>query len=692
MSQFKPKKLNIDAIHGGQKYPEARSPFLPSDANEIIEALYGVYEGVEKSAKRAYILTSGNSLIDISIKNNQVIIPRNTLIFGDNFLVSAPSITYLELTDNIKTLRFGVVYYVKEAKKFEITDYYETNNTYDNLYLFSFNFAGDNVVTDLPFEHLVNGEKKGGSGETPAIDASKTKKIYSVGEDYINISKVDDAVIIPVDTIFGEDIEFGNIIEFPFDEYLQEEGTYSLAVVFDRYIEDVEGGAIKFVNPIEILETPNYEWLFTLYFNGREFIHCDIDAPYYINGSLPTGSSVEIEQETGTRTDAVMSQKATTYELSTKAEKVDVVGINLFNYKDVIEDYYCNVSTGQLVSNKGNCVSYVKLDGLGKYVTKVNTNTFGTTLGAMLPVFDENKKYIGTKTGILTEGAIQKNDAELVITIDIEGAYYVGLTILSRIKQEIMFVKGDIYPTKYTPYIQYIAIPELKSVDENPLFLKFITVNGDSICAGAGSTGGYASIIAENNNMVVQNIAVGGGTIVAETYASNGQARHWICRTIENMNAEADFAIVEGGVNDASLGLQLGTISKGYNDELDDTTFYGAFESMLKQLTTRFHGKKIGYIAVHQMTSNYRAINNEETSYFWAAKKCCEKWGVPFLDLNTTVPPFSYFQNCGNPELESLNNTYTKTNSNGVGDGWHPNEEGYKKYYVPKIEAWLKTL
>lgn len=28
----------------------------------------------------------------------------------------------------------------------------------------------------------------------------------------------------------------------------------------------------------------------------------------------------------------------------------------------------------------------------------------------------------------------------------------------------------------------------------------------------------------------------------------------------------------------------------------------------------------------------------------------------------------------------------------GIGDGWHPNEEGYKKYYCDKIEAWLKTL
>ena len=26
------------------------------------------------------------------------------------------------------------------------------------------------------------------------------------------------------------------------------------------------------------------------------------------------------------------------------------------------------------------------------------------------------------------------------------------------------------------------------------------------------------------------------------------------------------------------------------------------------------------------------------------------------------------------------------------GDGWHPNELGYTKYYCDKIEAWLKTL
>ena len=50
MSQFNPKKLNIEAIHAGQRYPDTRSAFLPSDVNEIIESLYGISLGVENSA------------------------------------------------------------------------------------------------------------------------------------------------------------------------------------------------------------------------------------------------------------------------------------------------------------------------------------------------------------------------------------------------------------------------------------------------------------------------------------------------------------------------------------------------------------------------------------------------------------------------------------------------------------------
>lgn len=264
-----------------------------------------------------------------------------------------------------------------------------------------------------------------------------------------------------------------------------------------------------------------------------------------------------------------------------------------------------------------------------------------------------------------------------------------------------MIIKGDNvsdFPTAYiTPY-------KIKTVEENihlsdtmksdvialgaynPLYGKFLSVNGDSICQGAGYAGGYAKIIGENNAMTVQNIGVGGGTITAETYSDGSTARHWICRTISNMNFDADYAILEGGVNDASLGIPLGAITANYISELDDTTYYGAMESCCKQLTTRFAGKKYGFILPHQMTTNYRVTNDEATSYYWAVIKCCEKWGVPYLDLNKEVPPFAMFPSTAT-DLYALTQAYTHN-----GDGWHPNEAGYRKYYVPKIIAWMKTL
>lgn len=215
------------------------------------------------------------------------------------------------------------------------------------------------------------------------------------------------------------------------------------------------------------------------------------------------------------------------------------------------------------------------------------------------------------------------------------------------------------------------------------LYGKKISLNGDSICSGVGFNGGYGKIIADKYNMTYENIAVAGSTIASDTY-SGQSPRTWINETITNMSNDSDFAILEGGVNDSSLSVPLGSISSGYNDTLDTSTYYGAFEYMLKQLITRFAGKKYGYIAVHQMTANYRITNDPSTSYYWASKKCCEKWGVPFLDLNDKVPPFAFLINT---PLSSLPTTYTKD-----GDGWHPNEIGYKRYYVDKIEKWLETL
>ena len=209
---------------------------------------------------------------------------------------------------------------------------------------------------------------------------------------------------------------------------------------------------------------------------------------------------------------------------------------------------------------------------------------------------------------------------------------------------------------------------------------KKATFNGDSICYGAGKTGGYAKIISEEFGLEYQNIAVSGGTITADTYYDDGDPRHWICRTIENMDADADFAICEGGANDASLSsTPFGIITDGYTEELDDTTFCGAMESICKQLVTRFAGKKVGFILVHKMARRYSSEYTGADNFYSAAKRICEKWGVPVLDLNVKCPPLNY--------IEDLKMAYTRD-----GDGWHPNEAGYKAYYVPKIAKWLESL
>ena len=366
-----------------------------------------------------------------------------------------------------------------------------------------------------------------------------------------------------------------------------------------------------------------------------------------------------------------------------------VKSINLFDKTDIISGYYFNLANGSLVSSANQYASYVKHNGAGDYYYKVNADFYGATNAVKICLFDSNKRYLKTLTGtaqgpssssMLTKLTLSAEDASI--------STYLGYTHgLSTLNTD-MFVKGDGYPSNYVPFSEYYTIPDFKLtkdnansvVDVNPLLGKKISFNGDSICAGVGYAGGYGGIIGAQNQMTVQNIGVGGATITAETYYQDSTPRHWVCRTIENMDADSDYAIVEGGINDTVGTGGIGAITTGYTAELDDTTYCGAFESMLKQLVTRFAGKKVGYIAVHKATQYFSSnTTNANIDYYGLAIKCCKKWGVPVCDLNIDCAPLGY--------VDALKNAYTAN-----GDGWHPNEAGYKNYYVPKITAWLKTL
>lgn len=398
-----------------------------------------------------------------------------------------------------------------------------------------------------------------------------------------------------------------------------------------------------------------------------------------------------VVQETGDSPTAVMSQKGTTDAFIGKngtdqvtAENVEFISkehsSNMFDKSKAVTGHYISSSSGEISVGSGAFYSDFIPIKVGDNFTTMYSDFCGSRFAL---VYDENKNPIEC---LYSNTAIRVTDnGDGTFTYDLTDFPYDVAFIringdMSKI-DTLMFVINESYPTEYKEYgTKYTLSNSIKITGtDNPLLGKTITFNGDSIMEGVGYSGGFAKIIAEKYGMNLQNVGVSGGTITAETYKQSGSARYWICRTIVSMNENADYAILEGGVNDSSLVVPIGAITDGYDSAFDDTTFCGAFESMLSQLISRFKGKKIGYIAVHKMSTRYDSNYSGEDNYYLMAKKICEKWGVPFLDLNTQVPPLAF--------VAELKETYTYN-----GDGWHPNEEGYKKYYVPKIEAWLKTL
>ncbi|MDY3358859.1 MAG: BppU family phage baseplate upper protein [Clostridium celatum] len=356
---------------------------------------------------------------------------------------------------------------------------------------------------------------------------------------------------------------------------------------------------------------------------------------------------------------------------------------NLFNKDDVeIEKgKFINVNGGISSAAGYNISGFIEVEEHQAYIYKFNSSQFGNNSTYLY--YRENGDLLGYAKGVISEKGLT---CSLIAPV---GAKKIKINFMEIDRNSLMFVKGDAYPNSYESFdnikfSENIGLND-KQKDEvrglgsdNPLSGKVIALNGDSICYGAGFKGGYGKIIADRNNMIYENIAVSGGTIATNTTDTNtGKNRHWISSTISNMREDADYVVLEGGVNDASSHVAIGEITTGYSSPLDNTTFCGALESTLKQALERFPGKKIGFIIVHKMCSEFNSSEGE--NYYHKAIQILEKWGVPYLDLNTKCPPLNYIPN--------FKKTYTHN-----GDGWHPNEEGYKKYYCDKIESFLISL
>lgn len=383
------------------------------------------------------------------------------------------------------------------------------------------------------------------------------------------------------------------------------------------------------------------------------------------------------------------------------------------NFIGVVDNIYDDVRALYEKEASINLFNKNSTDNIsGKFVHQNGTlyDSTGYVLTHLITVLPNSKYYISVNPDlsanyaccyynvnedvVTSTTATKSSDNNWWISVAPPGAQYMRVSTDNNRKNTLMVVKSETQPgSTYVPFYEAetgvipILTAKCEALANESTFLKDkkLSLNGDSICYGAGSTGGYGAIIAERCGMTLENKGISGATITAGVNGTDGTTpRHWVCRTISTMDANADFVILEGGVNDASLSVPMGTLNlSNYTATLDDTTYCGAFESMLKQAVLRFTKAKIFYLAVHKMTANFNC-NNQTNSYYYNALALCKKWGVTVIDCNVSTPPLGMYVEDEN--LVAMRNTYTHN-----GDGWHPNEAGYKRFYIDKIIAAMKN-
>ena len=138
-----------------------------------------------------------------------------------------------------------------------------------------------------------------------------------------------------------------------------------------------------------------------------------------------------------------------------------------------------------------------------------------------------------------------------------------------------------------------------------------------------------------------------------------------------------DYLMLHGGVNDAWDSREVGTMTDSFDiADFDVSTYAGGLEELFYTAKKYFPDTKIGFIV------NFRSIStigrlSDMTEYFTVAKRICEKWQIPYLDL--------FFDDDFN---ENVLEYKTK---NKLADFIHPSSAGYDVLY-PRVAEFMCTL
>ena len=485
--------------------------------------------------------------------------------------------------------------------------------------------------------------------------------------------------------------------------------TYNYIGRFELTLDDSSDNAVAHFTALESALSGVHGNFADIKYLGYTFANDLIDSVMFVKDThypetyVPYNETVSLEGITVRKTEAEFIEHQ--------------VSANLFNrWGDIIYGKRFNTSSSAEAFEEDSATisQFIPFAGTGTYWMYFPFSKYGS--GSKILLLDKNRTKLRMLSVTKMDTSLGNVDQPGYITVsdtDAIDVAYLGYTLLNckTIYGQAMFVKGDSYPTEYVPYKNQWDLKDINMLRNAPntLYRKKVLFDGDSICqysTDRSNRGAYARRIADNNQMMEYNAAVGGGTITAGLYNSGGDPRHWICRSIDTLFAEhpdAEYVILEGGTNDADLigDITGGTIPAGFgavsdavdfSGNYDDETFCGAVESMFYKATTYWPYAKIGFVVAMKMghatgTAGITKFLNRY-AYFEKVMEICRKWGIPYIDL--------WNRSHMNPRMTTYYDPSMSVEENvSAGkfyiDGQHPAPAGYD-YITPIIEAWMRTL
>lgn len=369
------------------------------------------------------------------------------------------------------------------------------------------------------------------------------------------------------------------------------------------------------------------------------------------------------------------------FELESKTKENIMQQLRLIDHNNRVNFEYgaINVAGAESPSTSRVRTGFIKSS---KYQTiqKINSDLVYFVL-----FYDESKNFTGYSSSWTNNQDVLKiTSPYFKITVRYDDEKDITETDLKEINNSFIINHNMIVDEQISPntinenHLHQDLREKVNQLSDTRITGKRILNIGDSIASAATpGVDGYHVQISREYNMPVVSYAQGGATARVRPLTDNN-----VVKQVDDAIAgdvQADYILLNVLTNDANTVAnesEIGEISEGYEAELNTSTFAGALEYIFKTLKTHYDEAKILYIRPHNVANR----SDNQITLGNLALEICKKWSIPYVDM--------YSESGLQTQIPSYIEKYCIPDDGGA----HPNTLGYEKYYVPLIEAKMKSI